>query len=454
MPQSVDLPFAQGMNFGMGVNLVEGGIAGKAVDIGQITAATGATGLTVSYNMQVISTVEDLYDSIGVSVAAGGRYGLFSASGKVQYAKEVRFNSQSTFLLARCFVEKAFEQCEDAVLKPEAREMLAKGKNKEFQDRFGDGFVRGMLNGGEFHVVIAMTSISRTQQEELAVSLQGKYGGLFAEAEIDVHLDDKTKEQVARTELNVSTFQRGGTGAQTSLTKDIEGVMARLQAFPSVVEANPVSYGVQVASYRTLNLPEGPSPVAIEAQSERLSEYARAQVRLQSLRNDVEFMQIHRNFYKEPPPLERLNAWQDHFGKQLDKVTAQAAQCSRDPEGGCPAFNLEMPTDFTRPERTPGIAGLWEMVIFGQGESKWTLSPLEENKYEAVEDGLGNAKGTAVLTGRQVQLDWSATNPDDPTTGRFLWELDESFSSADATVQFFSVHTHLGVLPGRFTRIG
>src|SRR5437764_18498 len=118
MPQSVDLPFTQGMDFGMGVNLVEGGIAGKAVDVGPITAPTGASGLTVSYNLQLISTVEDLYDSIGVSVSAGGRYGLFSAQGKVQYAKEVKFNSQSTFLLARCFVEKAFEQCEDATLKP------------------------------------------------------------------------------------------------------------------------------------------------------------------------------------------------------------------------------------------------------------------------------------------------------------------------------------------------
>jgi len=42
----------------------------------------------------------------------------------------------------------------------------------------------------------------------------------------------------------------------------------------------------------------------------------------------------------------------------------------------------------------------------------------------------------------------------DLTTGRFLWDLDESFTSADAIVQFFSVHTELGILPGRFTKIG
>ena len=159
---------------------------------------------------------------------------------------------------------------------------------------------------------------------------------------------------------------------------------------------------------------------------------------------------------RSPPPLERLNAWQEHFGTQLDLVTAQAVSCSRDPVGGCPAFNLQMPVDFARPERTPGIAGLWEMVIFGPhgGESRWTLSPLEDNKFEAIEEGLGNAKGTAVLTGRKVQLDWTSTNPGDTTTGRLVLEFDESLTSADVTVQFFSVHTALGILSGRFTKIG
>src|SRR5207248_4174512 len=111
----------------------------------------------------------------------------------------------------------------------------------------------------EFHVVISVASISQSQQEEVAASLQAKYGGLFTEVDVDVKMDDKTKQETSRTELNVTTFQRGGIGPETSFTKDVEDVMARLKAFPAIVEANPVSYGVQVASYSTLDLPEGPS---------------------------------------------------------------------------------------------------------------------------------------------------------------------------------------------------
>ena len=81
MIQSVDLPWVQGMNFGMGVNLLEGGIAGKAVEVGTVTTTTHASGMTVSYNLQKITTLEDLYDSIGVSVEASRHYGCSARPG-------------------------------------------------------------------------------------------------------------------------------------------------------------------------------------------------------------------------------------------------------------------------------------------------------------------------------------------------------------------------------------
>jgi hypothetical protein len=454
MIQSVDIPWTPGMNFGMGVNLLEGGIAGKAVEIGPVSTTTHASGMTVSYQLHKITSLEDLYSSIGISVEASGHYGLFSASGKVKYAKEVKFNSQSTFLLARCFVENAFEQCEDATIRQAAGQLLAQGREKDFQDRFGDGFVRGMQNGGEFHAIIAITSFSRDEQEAVGAALQAKYGTLFTPGgEVDVKLDDQTKQRVEKTDVMISTFQRGGQGDETSFTSDIEQVMARLQAFPRFVQENPVPFGVQVASYRTLDLPDGPSPIDIQNQKDKLTEYARIQLELQSLRNDVEFMQLHPDFYVDPPAPATLNTWQESFGSQLDRLVAQASTCARTPQGGCPSFSLAMPDDFVRPERTPGIAGLWEMSIIGGGESTWTLTPFRGNEFKASENGLGNARGIAVLTGKHVKLDWAASNPGDPTTGRFLWELDDAFSSAAATVEFFTVHTDLGILSGRFTRI-
>src|SRR5215510_14495138 len=131
------------MDYGMGVNLLSGQIAGKGVDPGEIKGEAG--GQIVTYDMMRISTMEELYSSIGISVEVSGSYGLFSADGKFKYSKEAKFNSQSTFLLARCVVQNPFTQCEDAQIRPNAGELIKQGKTDVFQLRFGDGFVRGML---------------------------------------------------------------------------------------------------------------------------------------------------------------------------------------------------------------------------------------------------------------------------------------------------------------------
>ena len=362
--QSTNMPWSEGMNYGMGVNLLNGDIPGKAVDPGQITGPTQAGGQTTSYNLTLINSFEELYSSIGISVEASGQYGLFSASGKFKYAKEAKFNSQATFLLARCVVENAFTQAEDPQLKPEASELLRQGKADNFQQRYGDGFIRGMQTGGEYFAVISVTSSSQEEQESISASLQAKYGGLFASVDVDVHVDSNTKSKISRSELSVSTYQRGGTGDDQSLTGDIEAVMARLKAFPTQVKNNPVPYDVQVANYNTLALPEGPNPIDIQAQKDALADYARIQLKLLALRNDIEFLQLHSDFFVNPPSSTTLTQWQEFVTDQLNQLTHQASKCIDNPKDGCALFALKLPETFSMPERKtnscPNIAGTYK----------------------------------------------------------------------------------------------
>ena len=118
-----------------------------------------------------------------------------------------------------------------------------------------------MLTGGEFFAVISITSSNRAEQSSTAASLQAKYGGFFASVSVDVSLDSKTKSQLAKSEIRVSTYQRGGQGDDQGFTADVEAVMARLHAFPAQVLRNPVPFEVQVANYKTLDLPEVRCPL-------------------------------------------------------------------------------------------------------------------------------------------------------------------------------------------------
>lgn len=349
--QSTNIPWALGMNYGMGVNLLKGDVAGKAVDPGTIKGPTQAEGQTTRYTVALINSFEELYSSIGISVEASGHYGLFSASGKFNYAKESKFNSQSTFLLARCVVENAFTQVEDAQIRPEASKLLEQGKTDLFQQRYGNGFVRGMQTGGEFFAVISISSSSREEQESIAASLQAKYGGLFASVEVNASLDDKTKSKVSKSELRISTFQRGGSGDEQSLTADIEAVMVRLKAFPTQVKNNPVPYDVQVANYNTLALPDGPNPIDIQAQKDALVDYERIHLKLLTLRNDIEFLQLHPDFFIDPPDHTTLNRWQDLVTNEINQLTRQASKCVDNPKDGCPLLSLKLPDDFRHVKR-------------------------------------------------------------------------------------------------------
>ena len=349
--QSTNIPWSQGMNYGLGVNLLNGDIAGKAVDPGAVTPPTQAAGQTTSYNLTLINSFEELYSSLGISVDAGGQYGLFSASGKFNYAKESNFNSQSTFLLARCVVENAFTQDEDPQIRPEASALFQQGKADLFQQRYGDGFVRGMLTGGEFFAVISITSTSKEEQESIAASLQAQYGELFASIEVDTSLNSKTKSQLSGSTLSVSTYQRGGTGDDQSLTADIASVMARLKVFPEQVKNNPVPYDVQVASYNTLALPEGPNPIDIQAQKDALVDYARIHLKLLTLANDIEFLQLHPEFFEDPPDGATLDKWQDFVVNEINQLTRQASTCVDNPVGGCPLLPFQLPPDYRQVQR-------------------------------------------------------------------------------------------------------
>lgn len=350
---SIDVPYTVGMNYGMGVSFLNGSIAGKAVVAGTVKGPDGAIGQTVRYTLTIIKSFEDLYTSLGISVAASGHFGLFKASGKFAYASETKFNSQATFLLARCVVENAFTQAEDALLAPDSDgfRLLENGKSDVFQERYGDGFVRGLQTGGEYFAVISITSSDREEQESIAASFSASYGALFASVAVEGKLNDETRSRMSRSEVQVSTYQRGGLGDATSITSDIEAVMVRLSAFPEQVRLNPVPYSAQLARYTTLALPDGPNPLDIAAQKQALEEYASTRLKLMTLRNDLEFVQLHPEYFVNPPTAEELNGWQDMLTEQLNAITRQASTCADKPKNGCPAISFRVPDGYKPPKR-------------------------------------------------------------------------------------------------------
>lgn len=375
MAQSVNIPWEKGMDYGSGINSLNGTIPGRAVNPGAISAPTNATGQAVYYNLTKITTLEELNHSIGISIEASGRYGLFSASGKFKYSNETKFNSQSTFLLVRCVVENAFTQCQDPQIRSEASELIRQGKSDVFQTRYGNGFVRGMQVGGEFFAVISITSSSKEEEKSIAASLEANYG-VFAK--IKGTLDDDTKSKMQKSEVRISTYQRGGSGDEQSFTGDIEKIMERLKVFPATVLHNPVPYEVQVADYTTLVLPDGPNLIDVENQKEALQDYTRIHLQLTSMRNDIEFVQRYPNYFVNPPTSDILNKWQESVTDQIDQLKKRASQCTNDIKE-CRFFPYKTPDGFIPLQRKESQQAV---TVYEKEEYGGKSQELTEGEYD------------------------------------------------------------------------
>ncbi|RWP61176.1 MAG: hypothetical protein E5Y63_19380 [Mesorhizobium sp.] len=90
---------------GMGFNSDTGLAVGTALEGFSIGVNPAAPGAEVVASISIINTHEELQKSLGMSLEAHGRYGFFSGSAKAEFAESARYNSTSTFLVARVVVE-------------------------------------------------------------------------------------------------------------------------------------------------------------------------------------------------------------------------------------------------------------------------------------------------------------------------------------------------------------
>lgn len=255
------------------------------------------------------------------------------------------------------------------------------------------------------------------------------------------------------------TSQAGGIGAQATFTgPDATRILQRLSDFPATIHEHPVGYEIEAASYNTIPIP-GPTAEQNQDRQLVLQDCLNQKMSLLGGLADLDLL-LSENaalLFEDLPPESELLTIQRQYRTVLNGLMAHAIKVSNgemDPPQMFVADPTAPPLHFKkRPWTGATIAGVWEMNFPNNAESRWTVSLVKDNRYQAVETGLGNATGVAVLEGKQVQLDWAATNPGDQTTGRFVWELDDTFTFATATCEFLTVHQNLGILKGRFTRI-
>jgi hypothetical protein len=287
-----------------------------------------ATGAEVTSAISIVSTHEELQESLGMSFEAQGRYGLVAGSAKAHFSDKTNYNSMSTFVIASVVVENPLRRGKNFRITPEAKALLDSLQMDKFERAFGDSFVRGLQTGGEFYAVVRITSVSTSTQTALSAALQAEYNGLAASGSFQLAFNKTKESSQTKSEFTSVMYQRAGSGATISPTVTIDEVITRFKKFPEIAAASASAYETEVATYDTIPLPV-PTPVEQEAFMDSLIDEQEKKLRYIQTRNDLEFALRFPEFFEDPPPADTLTTAAAVYTKLMNAVTQHAVKLSK-----------------------------------------------------------------------------------------------------------------------------
>lgn len=374
------IPFRDGMELGIGMDDLTGQVGSlAAVTFTEAGAAVGDAGMEATYDTNLVTTAEQLYEQLNVNVSAEGRYGLFSAEGKFGFAEKSRFNSTATFLVARADVQAAYVRVKDPAPVADAQQLVRDGKQDKFRQRYGDLFIRGVKSGGEFMAVLSITSEVKSEERELAISLKASFDGIVAGGEISGDFKKRQESLRSRSDVRVSIYQRGGSGDQISYVGTVEEVLDRLKAFATSVRESPKAYSVQAASYDTLVFPDEPNWFDLARAREVLEDCMRKRIVLQTARNDVDAVLAHPAYFVNPPGNATLNSWTAQLTQTLNALDAHISAVI-DSISAADFFALSMPDGFAIPQRNLHGSQMVEIFTHADYAAEWQGIPGRSQK--------------------------------------------------------------------------
>lgn len=346
-----NIPFQDGMALGLGIDDLTGAVGSlSAVTFTTTKAAIGDEGMEGEYDTSLVYSVEQMYNSLKINVNAEGRYGLFSAEGKFSFAENSRFNSTSTFLVARADIQNAFTRMENPMPTEDAKDLVRDGKQELFRKRYGDLFIRGVKSGGQYIAILSITNKMQEDQRELGIALKASFDSIAAGGSLSVNIQNTIARLSSTSEIRVSIYQRGGSAEQISYTGTVEEVMNRLKTFATAVQENPKAYSVQAASYDTLIFPNAPNWFDIKRQQEVLEDSMKKRLQLQTIRNDIEMVLLHPEYFKSPPDQATLSNWSSTVTNELNELDRHVDKVV-DSISAAEFFPLKLPEGMVIPER-------------------------------------------------------------------------------------------------------
>jgi hypothetical protein len=292
----------------------------------------------------IVNDAEAFEDSLGINTSISGGWGPFGASAKAEFKKKCKVSRQATFCVLRFSAVNAFRTFTDEVrLSADADELIRLGDMKRFGEVYGDRFLSGGFDGGEFYGAIRIESEAVERQTEIAVQVKASFGLFKASGKVD----STTAAQLAKERIEINVLQMGGDIVPVFSLQELFDQARTVAHDVAHGKAVPISFTVE--PYDALHLP-GDNVSVVQAQHakevmRKLGEHYNALLELQ---NDIDFVLRNQDFFVNPK-IDNLNKANQQITKALNKIVAQADACARD-FSQCELFTPNIP-EIDLPER-------------------------------------------------------------------------------------------------------
>jgi hypothetical protein len=390
--------YRRGYAFGIGVESASGSPMGLVVT-GTPAMVRDATGGEGSFQFTRIATTSELEDHLGISAAASGGIGLFSASDRFNFAKDCKIQSNSITLLLYCTREFGFEQIDDPRLSESAASIMAKGNLQLFQGKYGDCFVRGIATGGQFFGVVRIDCKSEDSRQTIENSLSGSYGTLSADVAV------KVSSALKATSSHAETYIHYEGGDVKTIVDTPEKLFAAATEWLNSLAASRKPYSVTLAPYIIADGPEPPNKADLQHQQDVLARCAILRSKTIDKQNLIDYMMSpqHAGDFDIKPDSPNLSELAAKISNDLDIIASAAS------------FAIENPKDALEPEdyarQKKGLAG-------------YTLTQIPAN-IPKLKDGvpvtvpdfrpLSYQDASSVASSKQLSLQWvTVGDPNQP----------------------------------------
>ncbi|CUA68059.1 hypothetical protein RSOLAG22IIIB_07733 [Rhizoctonia solani] len=200
--------------------------------------ATNGVAQVVSYSSRLVSKLSEVTRTMNITSGASIKAGAVTVSGNQTTIDETKFSAADINAVISVKVINQTMRLND---NPQFNVIRGVNDESKFHRVYGDSYISGFIEGGEFHSIISIRVLDSTRKEQIVSSLKRKLGNTDPRSfSLTSSNNSSLASETKQTETSIFVNWCGG-GQIKSGTElwTLDSVFRAASAFPNRVALNP-----------------------------------------------------------------------------------------------------------------------------------------------------------------------------------------------------------------------